>query len=511
MRISLLILLSFLSISVTAASLNPLSYGLRSAKDGKERFSALMSCHNDAVKMGCDISYEGIDTIELEIPTNSGSIPLPKCTDFAGTTIIVQNDYKPFYLFSFYAPSEELCVDKDEIDKDTYRSPTLHNGKAMLLIEDGEPWVDNRRGFSYGATRRDVILVDSGTALNQPVYKYNTQSSSPKVKAIYNPQSISVKNLNFYRTSASTKIAFPLIITGTDGVEVSNVSIHTPQDNTLYGDAAIRIVHSANITLRDINIDGTYSHRNGYGYGINFENVYNVHIDRMYARARWGVFGTNNTNKILLTDCDINRFDIHCYGRDVKAVRCKFSDFYNQFSSVFGKVEFYKCVFTEFIPVLLEPSYNAYTPFDVIFRGCTFNMTKKKNFILTLSGLEEKHNLRPELARKAIPNITITDCIVNLPQGVTQWYVIDTGTVTYKESLDYMSKIKIDNLLVNSYNYSNFDFFNMPILCTETLRLSADRMYAKIRGQVKRKYSMQTSKQANNALVVVNGKRIRNN
>ena len=214
---------------------------------------------------------------------------------------------------------------------------------------------------------------------------------------------------------------------------------------------------------------------------------------------------------MLLTDCDINRFDIHCYGKDVKSVRCKFSEFYNQFSSVHGIVEFNNCEFYDFIPVLLEPSFNAYTPFDLIFQECTFNMTKKKNYILTLSGLEEKHISRPELARKSIPNIEIRDCIVNLQLGVTQWYIIHTGKVDYKESLDYMKNVKIHNLLVNCYKYSRFDFFNTPVLCSESVRLSADRMYIKVREHIKRKYSILASNMTNNAIVDVNGKRIRNN
>ena len=177
MRNSCFIILLLLCVNVAAASLNPISYGLRNAKDGKERFAVLMKCHNDAVKMGCVVTYEGIDTLELEIPRNSGSIPLSKCTDFAGVTIIVHNDYKPFYLFSSDTSSEDLDIRKDEIDSGIYTLTSLQKGKAMLLIEDKEPWVDNRRGFSYGATRRDVVLVEDGTATNHPVYISKSESN----------------------------------------------------------------------------------------------------------------------------------------------------------------------------------------------------------------------------------------------------------------------------------------------------------------------------------------------
>ena len=72
----------------------------------------------------------------MDIPINSGSIPLPKSTDFAGVTIIVQNDYKPFYLFSSYTPSEEIYVGKSKIESGIYRAPELQKGKTMLLLED---------------------------------------------------------------------------------------------------------------------------------------------------------------------------------------------------------------------------------------------------------------------------------------------------------------------------------------------------------------------------------------
>jgi hypothetical protein len=40
---------------------------------------------------------------------------------------------------------------------------------------------------------------------------------------------------------------------------------------------------------------------------------------------------------------------------------------------VFGTVLFDGCRFTDFVPVLLEPTYNAYTPFTLVFKDCTFD------------------------------------------------------------------------------------------------------------------------------------------
>ena len=225
------------------------------------------------------------------------------------------------------------------------------------------------------------------------------------------------KNLKFVRTDKSKHKTFLLAVENQANVELSNIHIITPESNK-NDDAAIQITNSAMVELNDITIEGTYSQKNKWGYGVKLDNIYDLRIDRMYARANWGVFGTNNINKATLRNCDINRFDIHCYGRDVRCYNCKFTDLYNQFSSVYGDVYFENCTFTNFIPMLIESSYNAYTPFDLTFKSCTFNLTASKNYLMTLSGLEAAHNSRPELSRKALPNITIKNCTVNLADDV---------------------------------------------------------------------------------------------
>lgn len=41
----------------------------------------------------------------------------------------------------------------------------------------------------------------------------------------------------------------------------------------MYGDGAICVNNSANVTLCDVHIDGTYSFAPKYGYGVNLNNV----------------------------------------------------------------------------------------------------------------------------------------------------------------------------------------------------------------------------------------------
>ena len=89
-------------------------------------------------------------------------------------------------------------------------------------------------------------------------------------------------------------------------------------------------------------------------------------------------------------------------------------------------------------------------------------------------GLPEANNLRPELSRKALPNITIKNCTVNLADDMKEWYIVNTGKVTYKESLDYISKIEVNRLKING----NVDYklFSTVLETTKPLKVVRKRV-----------------------------------
>ncbi len=166
----------------------------------------------------------------------------------------------------------------------------------------------------------------------------------------------------------------------------------------------------------------------------------------MFARAKWGVFGTYCLQDVILKDCDINRFDIHCYGKNIKAEGCRFTGMYNQFSSVYGYIAFDNCVFTDFTPVLIESSFNAYTPFELSFKRCKFNFNKQHNYVLTLFGVPQQENERPELKQKSLPNITMKNCKIRTTDEIEKWYLIWTGGDNWKGRFGHIRSIKITGL-----------------------------------------------------------------
>lgn len=435
-------------------SLSPLDFGLLSAKSGIDRFKLLQKCHQEAIERKMEVSYKGIDTLNIEIPHNASSIPLSSFTDFTGTVINVVNQSKNIYLFELNQEDMSIDITWSNIDKKEF---PIRNGEYMIIINDLEPWVQNRIGYDYSHYRKDLLYVKKGKLKNKMITSYRTNKSNIQFKTfnIDNSQTKIIKNLILNRARGNTYQTYLFFINNQCRVKLDNIIIHTPENN-LYGDAAIRITNCGLVDIKNTIIDGTYSQRDKYGYGIYMDNVWNISFRNLKADAKWGIFGTNNVNDVKLEDCDINRFDIHCYGRDVKAVRCKFSNLYNQFSSVFGTISFEKCEFTNFIPFLIESSYNAYTPFDVKWKDCTFNLDDKHNYIMTLFGVPEQYNERPELRRKCLPNISITNCKVRLADNMNKWYLIHTGGVKYKDTFDYISEITLKGVKV--YNSKGKDF-----------------------------------------------------
>lgn len=465
--------LAFFSKTVT-----PLDYGLAKAHNGQERFEVLMQCHKDAVSRNCSISYSGIKSIELNIPVNASSIPLPEKTDFAGVKLIVNNTSQDYALFRMKGDLKEISMTGELLDEGIFaRRSDLNSGYILLIIEDQTPWVQERIGYEGGTfKRKDVVVLKNGIAQNKTVMPYNNSQTQTKAwMCNVSDRRKVVKNLIFERTRTSTFKTYPISIENQYNVELSNITTTTPQGTSLISDCGIGISNCANIFLNDIHINGTYSMSNKSGYGMRLLNVYNVRINRMYARANWGVFGNNCVSKVVLKDCDINRFDIHCYGRDVTSINCKYSELYNQFSSYYGTLRFKNCTFKNFIPILIESSYNAYTPFDVVWENCVFNLTKDKNYLMTLFGVKEPINSRPELREKCIPNLTLKNCKIKLEDDVKDWCLIQTGRMAYKGEMGYLSSINIINTKVEGDAKDSFDYFSQPILLKKHVQVKISR------------------------------------
>lgn len=434
----------------SSVTVSPLDFGLREATTDSDRYAVLYNTHLKAYAMGADVSYDGIDTLTIEVKEGALPIPLTRHNDFGGLRLTVKNTAKAHYLFVMADTLwQAVDITPSAADSGNFANvEALAQGTHLVVLEDRHPWVDNRSGYKYGAIRRDILLVRDGKALNRPVAPYSTDSTILSAKTHPTDESTkTIANITIIRDTSSTSKTYCFDIKGINHLIVSNVSIKTPDTKNLFADAAINIENCTNITLEDVLIDGTYSRTSNYGYGIQMNNVWNSTFTRLTARANWGVFGTNNLNNTTLRNCNINRFDIHCYGRDAYIYNCKFSKLYNQFSSLYGTLLFDGCRFTDFIPVLIETSYNAYTGFNLIFKDCTFDARPMRNYLVSAGEVDNRRNPRPELREKCWPNVSIQNMTVNVSDKISKVILFyPKGKPAKGATVNYISTVQVNGL-----------------------------------------------------------------
>lgn len=447
MKIIVTIILSIISVFCQAKTIKIKDIGLRLHEFSIENFEILRKAHLQAMAENLKIDYSGVDTIRLLVPSDASSIPLSYDMDFKGVVFIVKNNNKNFYLFKYSKDLIPIEIDKKIIGKSNMiMEETLLNKTILLVIRDKNPWVKERVGYGFPHIRQDLLIVKNGKAQNSPIQSYGEYSDPEFFYNVVDGKTLNIKNFRLLRSKDSTFKTFGLYISNIDGVSLKNIIVHTPE-SSMYADEIINLNNCANVRMCDIVIDGTYSQFDKYGYGISMNNVYNVTFKRVVGHGNWGVFGTNNVNLVHIDNCDLNRFDIHCYGKDVYCKNTVFRDLYNQFGSFYGTLSYDNCDFIKFVPVTNDGSYSAFTPFNVYFKNCRImnssmlcNMSYSKYLI---------YDIRPELKQIVWPNIFMDNVDIKCTPNVKDYYLYHTY---HKEKivLDRPTSIQFKNVNMNS-------------------------------------------------------------
>jgi hypothetical protein len=434
------------------AQISPFDFGLREAQNGIDRYRALYDAHVNALAHGQEVSYEGIDTLEIVLPPDFQSIPVGPHTDFGGLVLYVTNNERHGALFAMHNPTKAVAVPKELVDSGDFSAiPELMSGDNLLILNDQRPWTE-RIGYGYRVYRQDLIWVRDGKGMNTPIAPWNTDSTN--LNASYASVDTTPKlfrGLTLHRQESDYK-TYCLHASGQYNLLVEDIHVTTPRSRMI-ADGVFGISNSALVTFRNVTVDGTYSgygRTRNYGYAFSLNNLWNTTFEQVTADGNWGVFGTNNLSDTKLSDCDINRFDIHCYGRDARLTRCTLRQRQTQFSSMYGTVVFDSCRFIDCIPVRIRSSYNAYTPFDIEMRDCTFELTARYHSLVNVMLLDTSSNTRPELSSKCWPNLRITNLRVVAPAIVRNMNLYDpTGTLSeLKKPVDHISEVTVDGLEV---------------------------------------------------------------
>ena len=297
---------------LSMAQISPYNFGLREARDGVDRYWAMYNAHAEALAQGLDVTYAGIDTLDIELPPDFQTIPLGPRTDFAGLTLYVTNPVRHVTLFALSSPSEPVVLDKELVDGGDFRTvPALANGNKLLILDDLHPWTE-RIGYGYRIHRHDILLLHEGVAENAPIASWKTDSTKLQASVVELDMKQKVfRGLNMYRTEQSQYKTYCLHVNGQCNLLIEDVHVTTPKSR-MTGDGVFGISNSVNVTFRDVTVDGTYSGygiSRDYGYAFSLSNLWNTLFERVTADGNWGVFGTNNLSHTTLRDCDFNRFD----------------------------------------------------------------------------------------------------------------------------------------------------------------------------------------------------------
>lgn len=492
-RLLFLLLTIDLPVSLDATVFNPLQFGLNEAKDGFERFEILRKCHEAACHQNEMVSYKGIDTVYLEIPENARPISLSEQTDFAGATLIVRNASHDMFLFRLSNDTKQIELKGSQLHKG-FRYDSLVNTKyCLLLVSDEMPWVKERKGYGHAVYRKDMLLLHNGVIQNDPVTDYDSKQSKPSGRlCTVNGRMKYVRNVCFVRDVDSQYKTGLVDFVFQYNVELSNVETITPDHDFMYGDAIISFLNCCHTIVRNVRIYDTYSQTNRYGYGLSISGIYDMTIDRMYGHAKWGIFYIDNTQKIVLKNSDVNRFDCHCYGRDFKIDNTILNNSPSAYSSMYGDFVFTNCTFNDTDPVGLRQAYNANTPFNIYFRHCVFNVSKKHDCLVRISGLSNEDASRVELLDKNLPNITVRNCKINLLDDVQDFYIFVTGDIAYKKPINNLSFISVNGLAFSKK--CRFGISNRLINTKDSLQVIIKDLYYRDTFGKKKAFLLKTAK-----------------
>lgn len=169
-------------------------------------FEKLLSVHKDAISKGCEIDYSGVDTIKLDIPNTAKSIPLPNIIDFKNTVFVVNNEQKDLSLFTLSHELKSIDISSERLNRlDFSDIKEFYGKKVILVIQDENSWIKERKGYGTPHIRRDILIVNKGKAENTPIQPYRQDTSKPIVSyRDVTGEQIKLQNLKMFRTDQST-------------------------------------------------------------------------------------------------------------------------------------------------------------------------------------------------------------------------------------------------------------------------------------------------------------------
>ena len=440
-----------------ATVLNPLMFGL-SGTNGSTSYSILYATHSNANRIKSDVSYKGIDSINIQIPEQSMPIPISGCVDYSGCVFYVKNDTSnAAFLFSMDNENEQnaVTVEKSLFDGTDFSSVNeIPNDPVILVTEDETVWCP-RIGHQQNYIRKDIAFLINKKASNTSIFTYNTEDSVPSCyyKQVSTERK-SVKNASFIRENSQSDI-YLFKFYEQYNIEVKNIMFSTPKDTTLLYDRAIYIENCVDVTLDNITIDGTYSSASTYGYAIEVDNVAMLSVRNVNGQAKWHEFASKSLNGVIMEDCSIKTFDCHSYGKNISIKRCHFQTAVQVGYGVFGTLQIYDTSISSPADTMIVTGTLGFNC-DIEIHDCKIKATSYYSLFDFSPAPVDERDRRSDVEWEEFPDI-----------------MIDGLTIT--------NLANIHVLIARSSSSNSYTFSNSPIISigritsSNTLRLSFKR------------------------------------
>jgi ribosomal protein L21E len=445
--------------------------------------------HQKAYVRRDSIVYPPGDTFHISIPLYHEPIKLTDHTDFNGCTFIIKNNQKDVFLFEIGTDSQlkDIIIQNEQLKAGKVISAG-GGGDKLLIVKDNNLWTTRYDYNSQGEIskikqlcyRKDIFFVKDYIIMNNPISSYDRDTSSPSCQYV----DISLhqkifRNLNLIRDKSSSAVTNLIQIKFQYNIELSNIHVitelQTDERKRFYHDQCFYIENSAKVQMTDITVHNTYSGITNWGYAIEMNNVWDCSFSKLNISAIRGGLNTTCANTLYFQNCQVNRVDVHYYGRDIVCNQCTFTnttnDFhvYNRVSSFYGKIVFTHCLFNRFLPLRIDSEYNSFTKFDIEMEDCTLNVICQipsyYNCICHIPILGSFKNNRPELYEKHLPNLTIRRLSITAPQDVKDFYFFNISKNQIDSNSNYIHKLDIKDIAYSTGPNSVLAFHdcNYPI------------------------------------------------
>ena len=455
--------------------------------DGLMVYNRLREIHASALTLGSDtrVVYPLEATVNIEIPPGATTIPLTSNTDFNGCSFVVKNTSTDrFFLFSLDRRSDlqdnetvnfttlasaerKVNINGNVIDSGDFSSvPALSQGHKLLYVYDPNVWSIGGVSGTLEVYRRDVIHIVDGQAQNKPIRPYAEASNLMCFwDEVPSEESPTFENLTFIRTSSSTQQTHLLKACGQVGLQVRNLCIFTPREDTIpderpryLNDQCIYIRHSVNTLFENICVNGTYSRSNQHGYAFRMINLANTTMRNVQGDGAWGVQCGFFLNTVTLDGCTLNRFDCHCYCADFTYRNCTFKTDMRHYSSescscqvacAYGYMHFAHCRFVDARPMIVSPMYSGgHSGFELSYHDCVFDVLPKYCYLVEGLTFDDTEDSR------ALPNLYMRDCTIDASRGTDsgRYFLYHFNNQKneglYQDTVQYLNTVSLENVKV---------------------------------------------------------------